>query len=583
MRARMSCAHLANFFLVVAVFCVHAGGQSDPASSPSAPATPANAKAAQEKSRTVYESSTVLKAITRLVVVDVVATNKNGQSVTDLKPTDFTVLEDGVPQQVRSFSFQNGRQLSVATAKPASPKSLPSNIVTNVPEYTSDGCLNVILLDSLNTMTLDQIGARDHALRALEQFPPGRAVAVYALQTKLQVLHDFTDDSAELKKAIESFKAENSILIENPTNGPKYEYVDPQLEQIANEAGKNWTEKRLYSTLEAMNSLARALSGYPGRKNLIWVSGGFPQMINIIDKNYTAAITRTADLLSNAQVAVYPVDARGSATSAVFTAQNGKGGMTGPAIMTGLSKEAAVRFESHGAMTQLADLTGGKAFFDNNDLGLGIVRSMDDGSTYYILGYYPLNKKWNGKFRTIAVKTSCPDIMLRYRTGYLATDATTNQKQAEAQRAEEFGQALNLDFPVSTALLFQAGILPPSSIKKNGKVTVNFLVDAHQIGFERQGDGLQHAMLDYAVEVYSEKGKQIKTDVTSIEVALPPEPFKKVLRNGFPYQKTFDLAPGTYVLRLGIRDNRTGLIGSGTGRLNVGTQETAQNNTNPTH
>jgi hypothetical protein len=137
-------------------------------------------------------------------------------------------------------------------------------------------------------------------------------------------------------------------------------------------------------------------------------------------------------------------------------------------------------------MNQLADMTGGKAFYNRNDLGQGIVRSMNDGSTYYILGYYPLNKKWNGKFRTITVKASRPDITLRYRTGYLATDATTYQKQAASQRAQDFGQALSLDFPVSTALLFQAGILPPSSVKKHGKVAVNFLVDAHQIGFERQ-------------------------------------------------------------------------------------------------
>jgi VWFA-related protein len=568
MKVRMSCRHLVNVVLLLA-FASCCGAQNDPASSSSAPATQTKAQTtSQEKPRTVYESSTVLKAITRLVVVDVVATDKNERAVTDLKPGDFTILEDGVPQQIRGFSFQRGGTLSVAETKPAPRRALPPNIVTNIPEYASDGSLNVLLLDSLNTLTLDQITARDHALRALEQFPPGRAVAVYSFKTKLQVLHDFTNDHAELKKAIENYKAENSILLENPTNGPKIEYVDPALEAMASEAEKNWAEKRMYSTLDAMSSLARALAGYPGRKNLIWISGGFPQMGNIVNKNYTAAITRTADLLSNAQIAVYPIDARGAGTSAVFTAQNGKGGGTGPGIMAALSKEAGVRFEAHGAMRQLADLTGGKTFFDKNDLDHGILRSMDDGSTYYTLGYYPLNKKWNGKFRTITVTANRPGITLRYRTGYLATDSATNQKHAEAQRAEDFGQALSLDFPVSTSLLFQAGILKTSA-GKHGKVAVNFLVDAHQIGFEKQSDGLQHATLDYAVEVYSEKGKQIKTDVTSVEIALPQEPFKQVLRNGLPYQKTFDLPPGNYILRLGIRDNRTGLIGSGTGTLSL--------------
>jgi VWFA-related protein len=581
MKVRISCAHLAKSILVL-VLCAHSGAQTDPTASSSPVATPAaslrsdDRKAVtQEKPKVVYESSTVLKAITRLVVVDVVATNKNGEPVTDLKPADFAVLEDGTPQEIRSFSFQKGGPLAVA-AKPASHRVLPPNVVTNVPEYSSDGSLNVILLDSLNTLTLDQIGARDHALQVLERLPSGRAIAVYVLSTKLQVLHDFTTDPAELKNAVASFKAENSILIENPTNGPKYEYVDPALEEIANEAGKDWTETRLRATLEAMNSLARTLAGYPGRKNLIWVSAGFPQMINPVTRNYTDAITRTADLLSNAQIAVYPVDARGAASSAVFQAQN-KGGMSGPAVMAALGKEAAALLEAHNAMNLLADMTGGKAFYNRNDLGEGIAKSMDDGSTYYILGYYPRNKKWNGKFRTIAVQAVRPDITLRYRTGYLATDSAAYQKQAESQRAADFGQALSLDFPISTALLFQAAILPPSSAKKRGKVAVNFLVDAHQIGFEKQEDGLQHATLDYAVEIYSEKGKQIKTDVTSIDIALPTEPFKQVMRTGLPYQKTFDLAPGSYILRLGIRDNRTGLIGSGTGNLSVASQEAAQN------
>jgi VWFA-related protein len=585
MKVRVSCAHLAKSILVL-VLCAHSGAQTDPTASLSLVPSPATSlrsddhkAVTQEKPNVVYESSTVLKAITRLVVVDVVATNKNGEPVTDLKPTDFTVFEDGTSQEIRGFSFQKGGPLAVA-AQPVSHRALPPNVVTNVPEYSSDGSLNVILLDSLNTLTLDQIGARDHALQVLERLPSGRAIAVYALSTKLQVLHDFTADPAELKNAIASFKAENSILIENPTNGPKYEYVRPELEEIANEAGKEWTEKRLRATLEAMNSLARTLAGYPGRKNLIWVSGGFPQMINPVTRNYTDAITRTADLLSNSQIAVYPVDARGTATSTAFQAQN-KGGLWGPALMAVLSKEAAALLDAHNAMNLLADMTGGKAFYNRNDLSDGIVKSMDDGSTYYILGYYPRNKKWNGKFRTITVQAVRPDITLRYRTGYLATDSTTYQKQAAAQRAEDFGQALSLDFPVSTALLFQAGILPPSSAKKRSKVAVNFLVDAHQIGFEKQEDGLQHATLDYAVEIYSEKGKQIKTDVTSIDVALPPDPFRRVLRTGFPYQKTFDLAPGNYILRLGIRDNRTGLIGSGTGKISVGTQETAQNSTKP--
>src|SRR5437762_1358726 len=163
MKVKMSRMHLAKSILVL-VLCAHSGAQTDPAASPAS--TPAASRPAdddkvvtQEKPKPVYESSTVLKAITRLVVVDVVATNKNGEPVTDLKPADFTVLEDGTPQEIRSFNFQKGGSLAAA-AKPVSHRPLPPNVVTNVPEYSSHGSLNVILLDSLNTLTLDQIAAR---------------------------------------------------------------------------------------------------------------------------------------------------------------------------------------------------------------------------------------------------------------------------------------------------------------------------------------------------------------------------------------------------------------------------------------
>jgi VWFA-related protein len=533
--------------------------------------------ASQETPGTVYKSPAVLKANSRLVIVDVVATNKNDEPITDLQPKDFTVLEDGKPQQVRSFSFQQPVAVDVKPgAKPTPRRPLPANVVTNIPEYKSEGSLNVVLLDSVNTMTLDQITARDQALKVLEQLPPGRATAVYALSDKLHALHDFTTDLDELKNAVTGFAIQNSVFLNNPTNGPEIEYVHPSLKYTADIAAENWTESRSLFTLDALNSLARALAGYPGRKNLIWISAGFPMMLNPVDRNFSAAVERTANLLSNSQIAVYPVDARGAATSKALQAQNGKGGYTGPGLMAKLSQEAAELLNAHNTMNALAEMTGGRAFYNRNELGKAIAKCMDDGSTYYTLGYYPVNKKWNGKFRKITLELDRPDIKLRYRTGYLAEDSTSYQKQSDKQHAQDLGQALSLDFPISTALMFQAGILP-SSAKTHNKIVVNYLLDAHQIGFEREDDGFQHATLDYAIQVYSEKGEALKTDVTSIETAFPADAFNQVMKTGFLYQKTLNLPPGNYILRLGIRDSRTGLIGTGTGRITMAAQTANQN------
>jgi hypothetical protein len=107
-------------------------------------------------------------------------------------------------------------------------------------------------------------------------------------------------------------------------------------------------------------------------------------------------------------------------------------------------------------------------------------------------------------------------------------------------------------------------------------VALNYRLDAHQINFDKQDDGLQHANLDFAAEIYSAKGDPIKTEVTSIAAALKPDAFTHVMQTGFPYQQTLDLQPGSYILRLGVRDNRTGLIGTVTGKINVPAQDASQ-------
>jgi hypothetical protein len=142
-------------------------------STPSAPAEPApassqapvQAQPTEQKPAPVYESATVLKTITRLVVVDVVATDKNGP-VANLERDDFTVLEDGKEQQIRVFNFQQPHAGAPATAA-ATTEKLPENVYSNVPKYRPDASLNVILLDGLNTTLPHQAYVRDQMLRYL--------------------------------------------------------------------------------------------------------------------------------------------------------------------------------------------------------------------------------------------------------------------------------------------------------------------------------------------------------------------------------------------------------------------------------
>lgn len=550
----------------------------------------------QSKNQAIYESSTVLKAVSRLVVVDVVITDKKGLPVTGLTEKDFTVTDNGAPQVVRFFSFKetgSGGPISTPDHK------ANENVFTNLPDYKPGSSLNVILLDALNSDLTNQISTREQLVNFIATVPADRPTAIYALGKKLLLLQDFTTDPAILQAVIRNYKGGASHLLDNPGGNPESdslglhflsgsretEVMRQKVKQFLKETTFSEIELRANGTAEAFIALARALAAYPGRKNLIWLSEAFPLVVQpestLVSKaravqttlaadssvrSFDSQMTKAADALMNAQIALYPIDIRGIANSKIYQPNAGFND-AGDNIaspqgtqqeLTDFSDELVA---AHGTMTDLAEKTGGKAFFNTNDFSKAVRASMDDGSTYYTLGYYPSDKNWNGSFRRIRLHINRDDVKLRYRLGYFAIDPSIYQERSSDQRAQDLGLALGLDYPISTALIFKAEVLPPS-VKTQNKVVVKYLVDAHAISFQKQEDGLQHALLSGAVQIYSEKGKPIKTEAANVSAGLPPDAFLQVMKSNLPFQITFDLPPGKYLLRLGIRDDRTGLLGS---------------------
>jgi VWFA-related protein len=575
-----------------------AAGESKTASAqaPSGAPSAAGQSSKEQKPTPVYESATVLKTITRLVVVDVVASDKSGP-VTNLERSDFTVLEDGKEQQIRVFSFQQPHQGGAAHVA-LTPAKLPENAYSNYPKYNVDNSLNVVLMDALNTSFPHQAYVRDQMIRYLEKMPVGRPVAVYMLGTKLSLLQDFTSDPEVLKGVVKNLKGKVSPLLDNPTGGPDTELLPPGLadsgvmpaqmlsamQSFEQERVAFQTDLRVTYTINALTTIARFLSGYPGRKNLIWISEAFPVNIdpnmeltgNVFagTRNYGPQIAQLADSLIDAQIAMYPVDARGLITSSLFDASNsgrdkfgrslGRGGRMASAI----SAENSALQSVHSAMQEMADRTGGRAFYNTNDIDGAIRNSIDDGSTYYTLAYYPDNKNWNGKFRKIHVTVNKPGIKLRYRLGYYAVDPRVFANQDEKQQIATYALALDPDSPSATGLLFHAMVIPPEAQKPN-TVLVNFGVDPHAISFDQQADGLSHATVECTVQAFSSKGQLVRGESSTIKAALKPETYARVMQEAFPCQQAIDLKPGKYFLRLGVRDNNTGLIGTTNARVTV--------------
>ncbi|HEY6306534.1 MAG TPA: VWA domain-containing protein [Candidatus Angelobacter sp.] len=561
----------------------------------------------------------VLKVTTRLVLVDVVALDKKGLPVTDLKAEDFSLKEEGTGQQVRVFSFQQPAEREAGEA--SQPVVLPANTFTNTPTFKPTKTLSVILLDGLNTDVQSQKYARQEMLKFLEKLPAGQPVAVYGLGAKLRLLQDFTTDSSLLKQALAKAKGRGSPVLDNPNGGQAPPYLpaaiasamtelnmDAMMTQIQIFQQQNvdfQTDIRLRMTLAALKSLAQTLSGYPGRKNLIWISAAFPAGIftqlsstNSADfrtqsaqltlvRDYAAEIEQVSSALSNARVAVYPVDAATLVNHDVYagnlsnTDSNGNylgRTATGQVGGSGLDRRQAMDKELNRTtedvmvrrttMTSIADETGGKAFYNRNDLDKAIREGMEDGLTYYTLGYYPEDKTWNGRFRKIVLTVNHPDVKLRYRSGYFALDLNGYQKLSPQQQAMDLGLALSLDYPVSTALTFEAATEPPSPTTGN-KVLIKFGINAHLIGFELQEDGLQHASVDCAVQAFNLKGEPARAHASTFTIALKPEQFQLAMKSFLPCNQSLELGPGDYVMRLGVRDNGSGLIGTANARVTV--------------
>jgi hypothetical protein len=236
-----------------------------------------------------------------------------------------------------------------------------------------------------------------------------------------------------------------------------------------------------------------------------------------------------------------------------------------PVDSAGLGKDD--HLGSQHTMSDLAYSTGGRAFFNRNDLEVSLRTSLDDGSTYYTLTYYPDNKQWDGKFRNIAIKTAHPGANLRYRLGYYALNPDAAAKDELKKVADDFSNALRLDSPSVTTVQFQAGVVPPSN-ETRGNVVVNFAIDPHTLAFEKSDDGLEHASVSCVVWAFSGKGDPIRAEGSS-NATFKADVFQQMMSSYFPCARTISLKPGHYTLRLGVLDRTTNQMGTTTTQVTV--------------
>jgi VWFA-related protein len=490
----------------------------------------------------------VYRTTTRLVILDLVATDDQGKLVSDLKPDEVQIFENGKEQTKADFSFIHPNTEQVAQKVDL---RLPPNVYTNAQQYKGNSSYNIILFDVLNTSFPNMAYAHDEILKFLDNTPPNQPTAIYALGNKLWLLHDFTTDHEALKEVIRRFKGQGSQMVTSSPDDEK----NYKRKSTFTTAGAD----HVWTTLDAFKSLGRIMGAYKGRKNLIWISESF-----VVDtmpdiqaprgplfmSEYSREVEEMSDALMEAQIAIYPID---------------PAGLSGEAFRPMLSN-----FSSHSSLQDMAARTGGKAFMNRNDIDVGIRNSIDDGSSYYTTSYHPANKTWDGKLRKVEVKTTRPGVKLRYREGYYAVDPSMlpGTKKDFKQTSINFAQALDPDLPPSTGILFQAQVVPPSE-KTQNKVLVNFALDPHMIAFQKQADGTERAEVSCIAWAFPVKGKPIGSGGGTMKASVDQATLNKIMQSAFPCRQSLDLAPGNYMLRLGVIDQSTKKIGALTAWVTV--------------
>lgn len=555
----------AALVLSAGLLCSNQFAQSSPASPASVPTLRVNA---------------------REVEVDINVTDAKGNFVHGLALGNFTVLEDGRQMFPRSFREHRSDQQQAGPVSVANPP-LPHNTFANRVAPETARPLNILLLDSLDTPVATQSIVKKRMVDFVDKMAAGTRVAVFSLSPtgQLSVVQEFTTDPELLKSALKSKKLnlgistledtgqdvhvdmsasmfEGTQTNQSATQPPPPVAYDQDLECMH-------AAMRGQYTLTAMNQIARYLSGVPGRKNLVWYTGLFPERMGNkhgqVCYDFRQDMNTAESMLAHSHVSVYPVDSR----ALDILAKN----LPNSIIVQRQNSE-------HLEMEAVAESTGGKAIYNTNDLAGAALQAIDAGSNYYSIIYTPPNQTMDTRRRWITVKVNQPDLTLNYTRGYhaLPPDILVNGKAVE--RASPLQTAMLRGSLQPTEILFSVGVTPaagtdailPSGSNADPKamkppyrhLTLNYNIDINGIQFDSSPDGSYHGQFEYAVIVYDNSdGKTVNSSVMAAKPSLPPGVYQSMLDSGANLRQEIAVpAKGDYILRIGVHDLTTDHLGA---------------------
>ena len=501
-----------------------------------------------------------------LVQVNVTVRDKNGNLVPNLKPEDFTILEDNKPQKIVSFDIENVDAVAnqaVAQAQPLANAPATPGPSAVAPANTADQFKDrrlIVLFFDLSAMEPDEI---DHAVTAAEryvdtQMVPADLVSIVSLGSALLVNQDFTSDHDLLKKQLQAFSSGSGQGYEEGTTGTTEGTPDTGQPFTADD-----TEYYIFNTdrrLEALRSVAEKLAHLQQKKSLIYFSSGMDRTGIENQSELRAAVN--AAIRSN--LAIYTMDLRGlQALVAGGEAQNaslrGTSAYSGQATINALNSN----FTTQETLVTLASDTGGRAFLDNNDFNQVFKGVQQDTSSYYLLGYRSSNPARDGRYRRITVKVNVTGVKIDYRRGYYAPSdyQHSTKEDKELQLQEELASELpTTDLP----LYLNTAYFRLEANKFS--VPISLVVPGSQIPFTRSSDR-DKATLD-VIGLVSDSDHHPITRIRDT-VKLAVDTSAEVSKKNVQYDSGVNLPPGKYHLKFVVRENQTGRMGSFETDLNI--------------
>jgi VWFA-related protein len=541
--------------------------------------SPTPAPQSQQTTPQKAEDVDVVRITTNLVQVDAVVTDKNGKVVTDLKPNEVEIYEDGHKQKITNFSYNvaestpTGRdEKQVATKPDKNAPFIPPTILK--PEDVRRTI--ALVVDDLG-LSFESAYYVRQALKKFvdQQMQSGDLVAIIRTSGGMGALQQFTSDKRQLYAAIErvkynaagragvsAFAPLESSTINNANAADAGNTAQADLDQFREDVFA-------VGTLGALSYVIRGLRELPGRKSILLLSDGI-KIFNRDDPGRSdrvlEALQRLTDQANRASVVIYTMDARGLQTLSL-TAADDASGMSAQQVEDQLSNRRADFFESQNGLNYLAQQTGGLAIRNTNDLSGGIKRVLEDQRGYYLIGYRPDQSTFDPrtgrrKFHKLKLEVTRPGkFTVRMRNGFFGvTDEERNPRPATL--AQQLVRALSSPFG-STGVHLQLTSLFANDVKVGSFMRSVLHIDAHDLTFTDEPNNRHKCVFDVLSMTFGDNGVPVDQSGKTFTIQLNDDWYKRVQRDGVIYFVTVPIKkPGAYQLRMSLRDTSSERIGS---------------------